>query len=130
MKGHLTVEASYIFPFSFLVIGIVCLLGVFCFNQAVLQMTGYECILKTMDDSELKEDDFREILIQRAETAAKERVIGISELKATTKVTASKISLTYEGIMSALNIKVKTNVIYEKVYPELSLRLMRGFTGE
>ena len=37
MKGSLTVEAAFVFPFCFLVIGIVCLLGVFLYNQAVLK---------------------------------------------------------------------------------------------
>ena len=48
MKGSLTVEAACIMPFCFLVITIVCVLGIYEYNQAVLQMTGYECILETV----------------------------------------------------------------------------------
>ena len=46
MKGSLTVEASFVIPLCFLFLGVIFYLGIYQYNQAVLQMTGYECILQ------------------------------------------------------------------------------------
>ena len=34
MKGNVTIEAAYLFPFCFLVLGLICYLGIFLYNQA------------------------------------------------------------------------------------------------
>lgn len=125
MKGSLTVEAAFVFPFCFLVIGIVCLLGVFLYNQAVLKMTGYECILQTMEERELKEEVLLENLLQRAEENGKARTLGIEDLNATVRITASKVSLKYQCVQTLLNLPIEISVACDRVYPETSLRLMR-----
>ena len=125
MKGSLTVEAAFVFPFCFLVIGIVCLLGVFLYNQTVLKMTGYECILQTMEERELKEEVLLENLLQRAEENGKARTLGIEDLNATVRITASKVSLKYQCVQTLLNLPIEISVACDRVYPETSLRLMR-----
>ena len=125
MKGSLTVEAAFVFPFCFLVIGIVCLLGVFLYNQAVLKMTGYECILQTMEERELKEEVLLENLLQRAEENGKARTLGIEDLNATVRITASKVSLKYQCVQTLLNLPIEISVACDRIYPETSLRLMR-----
>lgn len=125
MKGSLTVEAAFVFPFCFLVIGIVCLLGVFLYNQAVLKMTGYECILQTMEERELKEEVLLENLLQRAEENGKARTLGIEDLNATVRITASKVSLKYQCVQTLLNLPIEISVACDRVYPETSLRLLR-----
>ena len=125
MKGSLTVEAAFVFPFCFLVIGIVCLLGVFLYNQAVLKMTGYECILQTMEERDLKEEVLLENLLQRAEENGKARTLGIEDLNATVRITASKVSLKYQCVQTLLNLPIEISVACDRVYPETSLRLLR-----
>ena len=125
MKGSLTVEAAFVFPFCFLVIGIVCLLGVFLYNQAVLKMTGYECILQTMEERDLKEEVLLENLLQRAEENGKARTLGIEDLNATVRITASKVSLKYQCVQTLLNLPIEFSVACDRVYPETSLRLLR-----
>lgn len=66
MKGSMTVEASLIFPFCFVVIGIVCILGIYQYNQAVLKMTGYESILQTMEERKEEEGQFKELFIKKS----------------------------------------------------------------
>ena len=66
MKASMTVEASFIVPICFLVIMITCYLGIFQYNQSVLKMTGYECILRTMDERELQENLLKDSLMHRA----------------------------------------------------------------
>ena len=56
MKGSLTVEAAFVFPFCFLIIGIIYALGIFLYNQSVLKLTGYECSVQTMEDRDQKEE--------------------------------------------------------------------------
>ena len=129
MKGSLTVEASYIFPFCFVVLGIVCLLGIYQYNQAVLKMTGYECILQTMEERN-QETIFKENLLRRAEQAAKDRTCGVEDLKVSVKTTVSKISLSYEGRQSIINVPLAVKIVYERTYPELTLRLSKGMSGE
>lgn len=125
MKGSLTVEAAFVFPFCFLVIGIVCLLGVFLYNQTVLKMTGYECILQTMEEREQREEVLLENLLKRAEENGKARTLGIEELNATVRITASKVSLEYQCVQTLLKLPIEISVACDRVYPEISLRLMR-----
>ena len=125
MKGSLTVEAAFVFPFCFLVIGIVCLLGVFLYNQTVLKMTGYECILQTMEEREQREEVLLENLLRRAEESAKARTLGVEDLNATVRITASKVSLKYQCVQTLLNLPIEISVACDRVYPEVSLRLMQ-----
>ena len=53
MKGSVTIEAAWIFPFCFFVIAIVCCLGIYEYNQTVLKISGYECIVRTMEERDL-----------------------------------------------------------------------------
>lgn len=126
MKGSMTIEASYIFPFCFIVIGIVCFLGIFQYNQAILKMTGYECILQRIDEGEGNEEVLEENLLRSAKQAAEDRTFGLKDLKTSAKITASKISLTYHAVQSMLDIPLEVTVVYERIYPELTLRLTAG----
>ena len=49
MKGNLTSEAAYLFPYCFFILSLICYLGIFLYNQAVFELTGYECVLKKME---------------------------------------------------------------------------------
>ena len=130
MKGSLTVEAAYIFPFCFFVLGLISYLGIFLYNQAVLEMTGYECILRTVEERELREDIFKERLQQRAKQTASDRTFGLEELQVGLKVTSSKIVINYTGTQSVICVPIKVDVIYERTSPELTLKLLKGIGGE
>ena len=129
MKGSLTVEAAYIFPFCFIVIGLVSILGLFLFNQAVLEMTAYECILHTIEERNLEEETFKEHLLKRAEQVGNERTFGVKELQVSMKMTASKISLTYTGTQSVIGAPIEAAAVYERTFPELTLKLKKGMAG-
>lgn len=124
MRGSMTVEASYVIPFCFFVIGIVCYLGVFTYNQTVLKMTGYECIFQAWNEGETA--DLEENLREIAKKTAQKRVLAVQELKVTVKNTSSKIAVSYQGTQTMLNIPLEVTVIYEKTFPERSLRMLRG----
>lgn len=130
MKGSLTVEAAYIFPFCFLVLGIVCALGVFRYNQAVLKMTGYECILQTMEERNRPEETFRERLMEEAARSAGGRTLGVRDLEVQVRITASKISVSYRGIQTMLNLPLEVTSVCERTFPEMTLRLTQEKTGE
>ena len=124
----MTIEAAYIFPLCFLILGIVCYLGIYEYNRAVLKMAGYECILQTMEERD--EDCFKENLLRRAELAAKERTFGMVDLKTSAKITATKDSVSIQGEQRMLQVPLEVTVIYERTFPELTLRMMKGMTGE
>lgn len=130
MKGSLTIEAAYIYPFCFLIIGIVCALGIYQYNQAVLEMTGYECILQTMEERELEEEIFKENLLRRVKQEAADRTLGIKDLQVSLKMTPSKISINYKGRQTILDAPMEVTVVYERTYPELTLKLIKGIGGE
>lgn len=130
MKGSVTVEAAYIFPFCFIIIAIVCCLGIFQYNLAVLKMTGYECILCTVGELEEGSEFSEDNLAQSAETSARNRILAIRDLETSVKVTASKISVKYSGTQFLLNIPFEVMAVYERTFPELTLRLTHGITGE
>ena len=125
MKGSLTVEAAWIFPFSFIVIGSICFLGVFLYDQVVLKITGYECVLQTMEQEELGEAAFSDALKKKAESMAGNRMLTIVDLQADVKISASKITLTYHGKQKLWNLPVNTTIVYQNTFPELTLRLIR-----
>ena len=130
MKGSLTVEAAFVFPFCFLIIGIIYALGIFLYNQSVLKLTGYECIVQIMEDRDQKEEILLETLLQRAEETGKSRTLGIDDLNAIVRITATKITLKYQCVQRILNLPMEVTVIYNRIYPEMSLRLMREIVGE
>ena len=130
MKGNVTIEAAYLFPFCFLVLGLICYLGIFLYNQAVLELTGYECILRTIEERELRDELFEEHLYERAKETARERTFGVKKLQITLKVTASKIAINYKGIQSFISVPMNVDVVYERTNPEQALRLIKGIGGE
>lgn len=130
MKGSMTVEGAYIFPFCLIIIVIVCCLGIFRYNAAVLKITGYECILNTMGDMEEENDLLEENLLRNAQRDASQRALAMKDLKASVKVTASKISVKYSGTQALLNIPLEVKVVYERTFPERTLRLTNKITGE
>ena len=124
MKGSLTVEASFVIPLCFLFLGVIFYLGIYQYNQAVLQMTGYECILQNADRLAESEKQFRECLMQHAEDAAKMRTLGISEMEAIVKITPARVLLTYRCRQQMiLETDLEVTAAYERIYPELILRL-------
>ncbi len=129
MKGSITAEASYVIPFCFLVIGMICFLGIYEYNQAVLQLTGYECILKTMEERGQNQSEFQKHLLERANRIGNERILGVEDLDAAIQITASKIALSYEGTQTMLNLPIEVTVVYNKVHPEMTLWLTKGVTG-
>ena len=131
MRGNLTVEAALIVPFCIMIILIVCQLGIFQYDREVLKMTGYECILKTVEEGgNLTSNDFCEALKNRAMVAATDRMLGLKSLNAEVKMTSSKIVLVFEGVSTMLEIPMEVSVAYERIYPELTLRIKRAVIGE
>lgn len=130
MKGSMTVEASFIIPGCFVVMMIVCYLGIFQYNQSVLKITGYECILKTMEEREQEESLLKGNLLYRAKDYGEARTLGVKNLSVSVKMTVTKISLTYSCVQPILESPIKVTVNYERVYPERTLRMTRAFAGE
>lgn len=122
MKASLTAEGSYLFPFCFLIIGIVCYLGIFEYNQAVLKLTGYECIFETMESS--AENVWEEELIRTAEKTAETRTIGVEKLQVSVNITSTKIKLTYACIQKMFQTPIRVTVVYERTFPERTLRIL------
>ena len=129
MKGSLTVEASYILPFCMVVILILCQLGIYQYNREVLKITGYECILKTMEDANAEKQHISEELQKRTMELITERMIGVEDLKVTVKITMTKISMTLEGVQKMLNSPLSVKVTYERCHPETTLRIARRVMG-
>lgn len=129
MKGNITIEASCIFPFCFLVIAIVCYLGIFSYNQSVLKTTGYESILWSVDAGEISEKNLQQSIRKKAEKMAGSRVLGMKELNVDVKITTSKIALTFYGKQTMFNLPLEITSVYERTYPERTLRLLTGTMG-
>ena len=67
--------------------------------------------------------------MKKAEQMARERILGIKELEVTVKMTVSKITVNYQGRQRMFRIPFKVMAVYERTYPELTLRLLSGKTG-
>lgn len=122
MKGSLTVEAACIMPFCFLVIAIVCVLGIYEYNQVVLQMTGYECILETVAE---QPENLEADLKNRAEVLAQHRSLAMKDLCVTVKTTGTKVFLSLKGVQGILSIPLEVKAVYERTFPEVTLRFLK-----
>lgn len=129
MRGSMTVEASYVFSLCFLIIGALCVLGMYAYNCSVLKMTGYECILKTREEREQGQSIMYENLLLRAKEHGNARTFGVINLDTSLKMSSTTISLTYEGVQSILHLPLKITATYECTSPEKVLRIAREFKG-
>ena len=53
----------------------------------------------------------------------------MKELQVSMKMTASKISLTYTGTQSVIGAPIEATAVYERTFPELTLKLKKGMAG-
>ena len=125
MKGSVTIEAAWMFPFCFFIIAVVSCLGVYKYNQTVLKISGYECIVRTMEERNLEESLVKENLKVRILETATERTLGLKDLQVSIKTTTNKIVVTMKGIQRLLHLPLEVEVFYERVYPERTLQLLR-----
>ena len=86
--------------------------------------------MQTMELREESEKVMEENLLKRAGETAAGRVLGVRNLETKVKKTASKISVSYSGNQSILKVPFDITAVYERTYPELTLRLLSGKRGE
>ena len=91
MKGTMTVEAALVFPFCFFVLAIIGCLGVYKYNQSVLKLSGYECVVRTMEERNLEEQIFKENFSRRMLDAAQNRTLGMKDFEISIKISATKL---------------------------------------
>lgn len=121
MKGSMTVEAAYLFPFCFFFIAAVCYLGIFLYDQAVLKLTVYECILQTADAETVSE----KTLEQMIEEKGAERMLAAEQPETKIRITGTKIHVSCRAEQTVFKLPIEAEISYERVYPELTLRFMR-----
>lgn len=129
MKGSLTVEASLVFPFCFLILSLVCCLGIFCYNQAVLQISGYESIVAATEEPDSDEKILEKKILENARAFAGKRMLSVEALDVSVKITAGKILLSYRGTQSLLSLPLEATAVYERIFPERTLRLAKTVGG-
>lgn len=129
MKGSLTVEAAFVFPFCFAVIGVICYLGVFGYNQAVLKLTAYECILQSLENRELDDKSFERELTELLQRKAEGRMLTLENIQTSVKVTGFYITAEFRAVQKMIfSQPVQAEVTYRKTYPEKVLRAV--FAGK
>lgn len=123
MKGNVTVEAAFVFPFCFAVIGAICYLGVFSYNLAVLKLTAYECISQSMEKRELDDQSFERELVRNLEKKAGERVLTLENIQVSVKITKFYITAELRAVQKMIfSQPVQADVTYKRTYPEQVLR--------
>ena len=125
MKGTMTVEAALVFPFCFFVLAIIGCLGVYKYNQSVLKLSGYECVVRTMEERNLEEQIFKENFSRRMLDAAQNRTLGMKDFEISIKISATKLLVKIKGVQKLLNLPVEAEVVYQRVHPERALQLLR-----
>jgi hypothetical protein len=125
MKGSMTVEAALVFPFCFFVLAIIGCLGVYKYNQSVLKLSGYECVVHTMEERNLEEQIFKENFSRRMLDAAQNRTLGMKDFEISIKISATKLLVKIKGVQKLLNLPVEAEVVYQRVHPERALQLLR-----
>ena len=125
MKGSMTVEAALVFPFCFFVLAIIGCLVVYKYNQSVLKLSGYECVVRTMEERNLEEQIFKENFSRRMLDAAQNRTLGMKDFEISIKISATKLLVKIKGVQKLLNLPVEAEVVYQRVHPERALQLLR-----
>ena len=125
MKGSMTVEAALVFPFCFFVLAIIGCLSVYKYNQSVLKLSGYECVVRTMEERNLEEQIFKENFSRRMLDAAQNRTLGMKDFEISIKISATKLLVKIKGVQKLLNLPVEAEVVYQRVHPERALQLLR-----
>ena len=125
MKGSMTVEAALVFPFCFFVLAIIGCLGVYKYNQSVLKLSGYECVVRTMEERNLEEQIFKENFSRRMLDAAQNRTLGMKDFEISIKISATRLLVKIKGVQKLLNLPVEAEVVYQRVHPERALQLLR-----
>ena len=125
MKGSMTVEAALVFPFCFFVLAIIGCLGVYKYNQSVLKLSGYECVVRTMEERNLEEQIFKENFSRRMLDAAQNRTLGMKDFEISIKISATKLLVKIKGVQKLLNLPVEAEVVYQRVHLERALQLLR-----
>ena len=125
MKGSMTVEAALVFPFCFFVLAIIGCLGVYKYNQSVLKLSGYECVVHTMEERNLEEQIFKENFSRRMLDAAQNRTLGMKDFEISIKISATKLLVKIKGVQKLLNLPVEAEVVYQRLHPERALQLLR-----
>lgn len=129
MKGSLTVEASLVFPFCFLILALVCCLGIFRYNQAILQISGYESIVMAAEEADSDEKILEKKILENAKALAGKRALSVGALDVSVKVTSGKILLSYRGTQELLSLPLEATAVYDRIFPERTLRLAKIVGG-
>lgn len=124
MKGGLTIEAAWILPFCFAVIGIICCLGVYEYDCAVLKMIGCGCVLEASDSIAGNYGEKERELLETLREQAEAGTLALKNIEVTMKKTNTKILVTYRAVSDFFEIPVEVSVVYERVFPELFLRML------
>lgn len=123
MKGSLTVEAALVIPFSFMILGVICLLGVFQYNQAVVFITGRSYMYEVLDYREHGNAFMEQYLEEQVKAALAERTIGLKEIQVEAKVSTGKIYLHCGGQQKILfSLSVEKELEKIRLYPEPWIR--------
>lgn len=123
MRGNVTVEAAFVIPFCFAAIGVICYLGIFSYNRAVLKLTAHECISKSMELRELDDQNFERELTQLLERKAAERTLALKDLMVSVKSTKFYITADFRAVQQMIfSQPVQEEVTCMKTYPEKVLR--------
>ena len=117
--------AALVFPFCFFVLAIIGCLGVYKYNQSVLKLSGYECVVRTMEERNLEEQIFKENFSRRMLDAAQNRTLGMKDFEISIKISATKLLVKIKGVQKLLNLPVEAEVVYQRVHPERALQLLR-----
>ncbi len=124
MKGSMTIEAAYVIPLSFAVIGVICILGLFQYNRVVLTLTGQECILQIMDERDLEEQGMKVKLLELASCQAEKRTFGLTEVTEEVQMAGGQIVLIYRAKQSVfIDLPLEVKIFYRRVFPEELLRI-------
>lgn len=131
MKGNVTVEAAFIFPFCFALIGTICYLGIYCYHLAMLKLTAYECISQSLEQRNLNDQNLERELAKLLEKKAAERALTLEDIEVSVKVTKFYITAEFFAVQKIIfSQPVQAGVTYKRTYPEKTLRAAAAGRGK
>lgn len=123
MKGNVTVEAALVFPFCFALIGVVCYLGVYSYHLAMLKLTAYEGISRSLEQRSLDDQKLEREIARLLEGKAEERALALEDIRVSIKVTKFYITAELFAVQKMIfSQPVRVKVTYQRTSPERMLR--------
>lgn len=127
--GYFTVEAALLLPFIFVILVFMIFLSFYCYNRCVLEQCAYAAALRGSSNRFANTQEAYEEAAGAAEELAAAKLFAVKECKASVRVTALTVTVSYEcEVNMPIGSWLKAVVGKDALCMEVSKKVLRNKT--